>query len=384
MRTKTIKLLKRIMIATITLIALLAAAVFLFFQYAPQIGGKAKGERLERMQQSPAYLADKGIFENQIETNMDMGFSKMLQVSREYFGDTRDREPQVMLETRAFNPTDYERTITDSLATVTWFGHSSLLINIDGQTLLTDPVFSKRASMFSFMGPKRFNYSYHMQAADLPKIDAVLISHDHYDHLDYETMLELRDRVNRFFVPLGVGAHLEAWGIPAEHITEMDWWEETPFGESLKLTCAPTRHFSGRAIRDRNSTLWCSWVVTGLSQNLYYSGDSGYGPHFKEIGEKLGPFDFTMMECGAYSQYWDNIHMMPEETAQAHVDLRGHSMMPIHWGKFNLSLHPWKEPVERLKARADSLGVTVYTPYIGEPLTVPPRLQTSAWWQEYE
>jgi len=207
-----------------------------------------------------------------------------------------------------------------------------------------------------------------------------LISHDHYDHLDYWSITKLKDNVKKFYVPLGVAAHLKAWGVEEVKIVEMDWWEEVKF-EELVFACAPARHFSGRGLTNKDSTLWCSWVVKGDNANIFFSGDTGYNEGFKKIGEKYGPFDLTLLECGQYNEGWAEIHMMPEQTVQAHIDLRGKLLMPIHWAAFKLSVHPWQEPVERLLAKANSLGVKVTTPKIGEPVILGRTLPSSRWWE---
>jgi L-ascorbate metabolism protein UlaG (beta-lactamase superfamily) len=215
----------------------------------------------------------------------------------------------------------------------------------------------------------------------LPKVDVVLLSHDHYDHLDHGTILQLKDK--RFIVPLGVGAHLEHWGVPADRITEKDRWETVELG-SVKLTLTPSRHFSGRGITNRFSTLWGAWVLEGQSKKVYFGADSGYSPTFKEVGERFGPFDLVLLECGAYNERWSNIHMMPEETAQAAVDLNAKVLMPIHWGKFSLAMHPWKEPVERLSEKAAALGVPLLTPRIGRIVNGPDMGLSERWWDEVE
>ena len=214
-------------------------------------------------------------------------------------------------------------------------------------------------------------------------IDAMLISHDHYDHLDHGSIEALNTRTKEFYVPLGVGAHLRAWGIEEDRIHELDWWEEIDH-EDLHFAFAPSRHFSGRGITDRFSTLWGSWVIQGSQDNIYFSGDSGYGPHFAEIGAKYGPFDFAMMECGQYNEKWAEIHMMPEETAQAAVDVGAKVMMPIHWGSFVLAMHSWTDPVERVIKKADELHMPILVPMIGEVITMD-SIQPSKepWWLSY-
>lgn len=376
------KLFKRIMVAIISIVLLVTAGIFIFFKTAPQIGSNPSGERLERMS-----LADnfkEGIFENTVETNTDMSFGKMLGVMRKMlFADKTGREPVETIKTQPFNQYDFEKIGADTIA-VSWMGHSSLLIKIDGVTILTDPVMvGERASMFSFMGPKRFKYDHYLTIEELPKVDLVIMSHDHYDHLDYPTIVALKDQIKHFYMPLGMGAHFEKWGVAAENISEFNWWDEVEF-KGLKLALTPTRHFSGRSMTNRFSTLWGSWVIIGKTQRVYFSGDSGYFPGFKEIGEKYGPFDLTFMECGAYNEDWSEIHMFPEQTAQAHLDVKGGLLMPIHWGKFDLSLHTWKESVNRLTKKAEQENIQLFTPEIGETVFVPSSEQLGAWWEKYK
>lgn len=359
--------------------SILLAGSISFFAVAPQIGAKAEGERLERMMTSKNYR--NGKFINSVPTKMNMKAGKMMGVMWEFLTGNHKREPSEMIRVNEFNKDDLMNLEPGQDAFV-WFGHSSVLIRIDDKTLLIDPVFSERASMFPFMGPKRFRYSHYVTVDMLPPLDAVLISHDHYDHLDYKTMLKLSGQVPLFFVPLGVGAHLEKWGIPKEKIIELNWWESTSF-KDLELLFTPSRHFSGRGLNNRFSTLWGSWIISGNKNKIFFGGDSGYFNGFKEIGDKYGPFDLTFLECGAYNENWPEIHMMPEETIQAHVELRGKQLMPIHWGKFNLSLHPWKEPIERANAKARGLNVNIVTPAIGEILLLNEDKDTSAWWRNY-
>jgi L-ascorbate metabolism protein UlaG (beta-lactamase superfamily) len=209
----------------------------------------------------------------------------------------------------------------------------------------------------------------------------VLLSHDHYDHLDYPTMLKLKDIAKQFIVPLGVGVHLEKWGVPPSNISEHDWWNKFSFDENITLICTPSRHFSGRSITGRNTTLWCSWIISGLEQRIYFGADSGYSPSFKEIGTRYGPFDLCILECGAYSEYWHDIHMLPEETNQANIDLGGKKLLPVHWAKFNLSLHAWREPIRRLKKQAALTGVTLVTPRITQAFEVGVDFKQDDWWE---
>jgi len=366
-------------IVLIIVLFVIFMGMIVFFNFAPQIGATAEGHRLERMKNASNYKMGK--FLNPLPTKMDMKSGKMINVMWEFFKNDSSREPAETIQVYTFDPEEFKNLPSDEVFWI-WFGHSTLLIKIDGKTLLTDPVFSERASMFSFMGPKRFNYSTTMHPDLLPEIDAVLISHDHYDHLDYKTILQLKETGTHFYVPLSVGAHLEKWGIPPQKITELNWWESVKFKE-IELVFTPSRHFSGRGLLNRFSTLWGSWVISGKDRKLFYGGDSGYYPGFKEIGEKYGPFDLTFLECGAYNENWSQIHMMPEETVQASIDLNGRYLMPIHWGKFNLALHPWKEPVQRAIDEAVKLDVSIVTPEIGEIMYLNETITTQHWWDTY-
>lgn len=265
---------------------------------------------------------------------------------------------------------------------VTWLGHSTMLLEIDGQRLLLDPVWGERVSPFAFAGPARFHRP-PLPRAELLKlqIDAVVISHNHYDHLDEPTIRALAATPTRFLVPLGVGAHLEEWGIAANRITELDWWEATRVGE-LELIATPARHSSGRAVTmsDRDKSLWASWVFKGPQHRVYFSGDTAMFPGFKKIGAAYGPFDLTMLEVGAYNPQWTDVHMGPEQAVEAHQDLRGRLMLPIHWGTFELAPHVWTEPVERTLAAARDANVRVVTPRPGGSVEPARSILTARWW----
>ncbi|TJZ56954.1 MBL fold metallo-hydrolase [Streptomyces piniterrae] len=266
---------------------------------------------------------------------------------------------------------------------LTWMGHSSVLAEIDGQRVLFDPVWGERCSPFSWIGPKRM-HPVPVALADLPPVDVVVISHDHYDHLDMSTIRSLTSTGAAFVVPLGVGADLEFWGVPPARITELDWHESTSVG-GLTLTATPAQHFCGRGLRGPQHTLWASWVVAGPENRIYHSGDTGYFPGFAEIGAEHGPFDATMIQIGAYSEFWPDIHMTPAQGTQAHLDLQGRTphgvLMPIHWGTFNLALHPWAEPAEWTKDAADEAGQAVALPRPGEPFEPTGKLPVEPWWR---
>ena len=263
---------------------------------------------------------------------------------------------------------------------VTWLGHSTIVIELDGHRVLTDPVWSDRISPVSWAGPSRF-YPPPLELDDLPRLDAVLLSHDHYDHLDYPTIVALKDTQVRFVTPIGVGAHLEYWGVTADRIDELDWWEEVLVGE-LRVACTPARHASGRTLFDTNETLWASYALIGPHHRAWFSGDTGLFPALSEIGERYGPFDVTMIEAGAYGNAWPDWHLGPEQAVTAHGMVRGQVMMPIHWGLFDLAYHGWTEPIERVLVAAESAGVTIVAPRPGQSVepSSPPAVER--WWPD--
>lgn len=362
------------MIAILIIIVSILLLACLILRFHPAFGGRArKAHRSNQIRN--------GKFDNQIPTVMESGLKNTLSILRDFAKGNPQSKPAAPLPAV---PAPTEAAADPSRARITWFGHSALLLEMQGRKLLLDPMFGTAPSPFPAVGGKRYPTEASFDPEKLPAIDAVLLSHDHYDHLDYGTIRKLRDKVGCFYVPLGVGSHLERWGIAPEKIQELDWWQEAEH-EGLRLACTPARHFSGRSLTDRNATLWCSWVIAGERANVYFSGDSGYGPHFQEIGDAYGPFDLTLMECGQYDQRWAAIHMMPEETVQAHLDLKGDVLLPIHWGAFTLSFHSWTEPVERVTRAAKERNVRIATPRIGEGMEIGSAdAPADAWWKEQE
>ncbi|MGP8473641.1 MBL fold metallo-hydrolase [Burkholderia sp. PR2] len=258
-------------------------------------------------------------------------------------------------------------------------GHSTLLLKLRGEFWLTDPVFAERASPFRRIGPKRF-HAPPIALVDLPPLRGVLLSHDHYDHLDRETVLALAATTGVFVTTLGVGDRLIEWGIDAKKVRQIDWWQSIDV-DGLTLTATPAQHFSGRSLFDGNSTLWASWVIVDDDLRVFFSGDTGYFDGFRTIGERLGPFDVTLLETGAYDPQWPHVHMQPEETVQAHIDLRGRTLMPIHNGTFDLAMHRWQEPFERVTALAMVRGVELSTPKMGERLDLNAPHRGERWWR---
>ena len=266
-----------------------------------------------------------------------------------------------------------------------WFGHSSFLINLNGRHILIDPIFSDAASPFSFM-VKRFQKPT-LGLTELPRIDYIVISHDHYDHLDMETISFFANNgsVNanevRFIVPLGVGSHLKYWGIKEAQIIEHDWWQSSTLGD-IEFVATPAQHFSGRKGINGNKTLWVSWIIKSKQKTLYFSGDSGYDSHFKQIGEKYGPIDVALIECGQYNESWRAVHMMPQESVQAYQDLNAKRFFPIHWAMFQLSIHPWYEPIELLYEAYKQEKINLIAPRLGEVFDANGDYTLEPWWQE--
>ncbi|MCC2673534.1 MAG: hypothetical protein K0R58_481 [Ramlibacter sp.] len=258
-------------------------------------------------------------------------------------------------------------------------GHSSHLLKLRGKWWLIDPVFGERVSPVSWAGPKRFHEP-PLALQDVPPIEALVLSHDHYDHLDVPTIEALKDRVQKYFVPLGVGARLREWGVPADRIEEFDWWQERKWGDVV-LTAAPAQHFSGRTLWDRNRTLWASWLLRSGNERIFYSGDTGYFPGFREIGTRLGPIDIALMENGAYDSYWPTVHMTPEETVQAFQDLGARTLYLVHNSTFDLAFHGWRDPLERVASLAQQRGLDLATPEIGEILTLGNPRENRKWWE---
>jgi L-ascorbate metabolism protein UlaG (beta-lactamase superfamily) len=361
------------MITLSIIVAVLVLATILFMQQ-PSFGKKPSGKRLERIRKSPNYK--NGSFQNLVETPSLTGGATYYKVMREFFfGEKKRNIPDSLLPS-----VKRDLKLQPSLKPeITWFGHSSYLIQVNGMNILVDPVFSERTSPVQYAGTKAFRGSNVYTVDDMPRIDVLVLTHDHYDHLDYETVKKLKDRVGTVVTPLGVGEHLEYWGVPVEKIKELDWWEQLAINDDTRFIAAPARHFSGRGFK-RNETLWSSFVFETKGYKIYIGGDSGYEKHFREIGNRFGPFDLVILENGQYNIHWANIHMMPEETVQAAIDLKAKVLFPVHWGKFALAIHPWDESINRVLAKADEMKVNVVTPQIGEQVIVDSILPAAKWW----
>ncbi|MFI1972512.1 MBL fold metallo-hydrolase [Streptomyces cinnamoneus] len=345
-------------------------------------GADPSGERMARIRRSPNF-AD-GAFVNPEGTRRTPSGSMLTYLPTYFRKEERVRRaPAHAVPVHPTTVADLAVPAASGLR-LTWMGHSSVLAEIDGGRVLFDPVWSERCSPFAFAGPRRL-HPVPVPLAETGRLDAVVISHDHYDHLDMPTVRALARTGTAFVVPLGVGAHLEHWGVPADRVTELDWHESTEIA-GLTLTATPARHFCGRALRNTQHTLWASWVVAGPRHRVFHSGDTGYFPGFAAIGEQYGPFDATMIQIGAYSEFWPDIHMTPDEGMRAHVDLQGGRpgegvMLPIHWGTFNLAPHSWEEPAEGTVAAARRMGARIAAPRPGQPFEPETGLPLELWWR---
>ncbi|UGQ12743.1 MBL fold metallo-hydrolase [Yinghuangia sp. ASG 101] len=351
----------------------LAAAGWVLRDIPAELGGKASGERLARVLRSRQF--HDGAFHNSVPSGPPGVPDDAPRILAQMLRDRDQRRPagDVPLVTAPLVPPS-----RDGVSAV-WYGHATTLVEIEGRRVLFDPVWSERVSPSQLVGPRRLHAT-PVPLAGLPAVDAVVISHDHYDHLDRATILALTAAHDApFVVPLGIGAHLERWQVPEERIIELDWEEEAVVA-GLTFTATAARHFSGRTLR-RNDTLWGSWVVAGAERRVFYAGDSGYFDGFAGIGAAHGPFDLTLMPIGAYNPIWADIHMNPEEAIAAHVDLGGELLLPVHWATFNLAPHPWGEPVDRLRREAKATGTRLVVPRPGDRVDTGDVPQLDPWWE---
>lgn len=361
------------MIITLFVLLLLTLVVAIYMQQ-PQFGKAPSGKRLEQLKRSPNYRD--GQFQNKNNTPALAEGESYLGVMRKFFfGKSKRGTPADPLPSKKTNLFDLDLAKN----VLIWFGHSSYYLQLDGKRFLVDPVFSGSASPVAFT-TRSFKGSDVYTTEDMPPIDYLFISHDHYDHLDYKTITKLERKVKKVITGLGVGAHLEYWGYSADKIIEKDWNEEEVLEKGFIVNTTTARHFSGRKFK-RNNTLWLSIVLTTPTQKIFIGGDSGYDDHFKTIGNKYGPFDLVILENGQYNQAWKYIHMMPEEVVQAGLDLRAKKLLPVHWSKFTLALHDWDEPILRLVKEAKEKEIPLVHPMIGEAFYLSDTAASVAWWK---
>ncbi|MFT7233440.1 MAG: L-ascorbate metabolism protein UlaG (beta-lactamase superfamily) [Cyclobacteriaceae bacterium] len=343
-----------------------------------QFGGKVNKDLLNRYEKSPNW--QDGKFQNLVETTMSITIQNLPKLLYKQFCESKRREPKnpipiIPFDKNAFlAPSEHSKFI--------WYGHSACLIRMNNQTILIDPMLGPNASPIAPFKTKRFSEKSLDIIDELPTIDLLLLTHDHYDHLDMDSMMKLIPKVKKYFVALGCARHLIKWGTQPELINEFDWWDDAIF-QDIKITFTPSRHFSGRGLSDRAKSLWGGWVLKSSTENIYWSGDGGYGTHFKEVGEKLGPFDFGMMECGQYNENWHAIHMYPEESIQAAIDAGVKHVMAVHWAGFALAQHHWKDPIDRFVAAAYHNILPVLTPQIGQLFNYD-DLDIHHWWTGLE
>lgn len=374
---------KKMIVFVLKAIFLLIVIITLFINLNPAFGKNPDAVQKEKFKEYENYV--QGKFINEIPTRFVINSFDTEEKNDKNSREADDKNPQLPIITSDFD----WKTIKNEKNSMTWLGHSSYLLSIDNKKLLIDPMLSSIVSPVSFIGVKRYEYSEGLNIEDfinnMPIINAVFITHDHYDHLDYQSIVKLDDKAEHFFVPLGIGASLIDWGVSEEKITELNWWDEVEF-QGLTAVLTPARHYSGRGIMNRNSTLWGGWAVCGEDVRVFNSGDSGYGPHLKEIGNKYGPFDVTFIDGGQYDRRWPDIHMLPEQSVQANIDLKGKNMMLAHWGSFSLANHSWKEPIDRAVKEAEKQGVNIVYPLLGETLLISEKMEVNKffWWEIHD
>ena len=363
-----IRKLSRVVSMLFVAVLLLVLSGYLYHEFAPVFGGEPDQLSLKRFMQSKQFF--EGKFRNLEETIISTRSPDSESSLIDWFLAPDGKNPDTPIPSQILDQNEFKN------GSFVWLGHSTVVMKTNDIVIITDPIFN-RASPVPFIA-NSFAMQEETTISDLPEIDIVLISHDHYDHLDYKAVKEFASRVKRFYVPLGIKAHLQRWGVEDEKISEMDWFERANY-QGIEFTLAPSRHFSGRRLDNQNSTLWGSWIVSSADLSVYFSGDGGYSKTFTQLGTDYGPFDIAFMENGAYSRDWSQIHMMPEEAVQAAVDLKARILFPIHWAKFDLAFHPWQEPVVRLTAEARKRNVNVATPLIGEAFSLDNYPQ-KRWW----
>ncbi|MEP7256689.1 MAG: MBL fold metallo-hydrolase [Ferruginibacter sp.] len=360
----------------IAIVFVFIVVVYAFMQQA-KFGKSPSGKRLQRIMESPNYRDRK--FQNQSPTPDLTEGANIFSVLKEFlFNKSKRSKPSVVLPSKKINLL----SVDPGKDILVWFGHSSYFMQIDGKKMLVDPVFSGNASPLKFT-TKSFKGSDVYTTDDIPEIDYLFISHDHWDHLDHETVLKLKPKIKKIITGLGTGAHLEHWGFDNDIIIEKDWNEEVILDTGFNVNTTPARHFSGRGFK-RQQALWLSFVLQTPTMKIYLGGDSGYDLHFAKIGKRFGPFDLAILECGQYNKSWKHIHMLPEELIQAAQDLKAEKLMPVHWAKFTLALHSWDEPIIRVTEEAKRKNFPVIHPMIGEEMDLEDPQNKTAWWKGIE
>ncbi|MFY0687443.1 MAG: MBL fold metallo-hydrolase [Cyclobacteriaceae bacterium] len=337
-----------------------------------QFGGRVTKQRVEQYSQSPNWK--EGKFQNLVKTEMEFHFRDVPKMLKQQFFDKDGREPKEPITVIPFDRTSFFSSRTQ----IIWYGHSVILLRMNGKTILIDPMLGPDAAPIAPFKSKRFSENTLDLIDQFPQIDLVLMTHDHYDHLDLASIKSLIPKVKQYYVGLGIKRHLTKWGIKDGLITEFDWWDEESI-DGIKITYTPSRHFSGRGATDRQKSLWGGWAIKTSEENIYFSGDGGYGEHFKEVGQRLGPFDFGIMECGQYNELWHQIHMYPEESVKAAKEAGVKKAMPVHWAGFALAMHTWKEPVDRFVLEADLKKLNILTPQLGELFNYK-SVERHNWW----
>lgn len=350
----------------------------ILFSSCSSFGTRPNDEDKKRFKDSKQFDPNTGKFDNRIRGMYERMFKKNMTWGNitEFFKGVDNQTPENKMPEVKPNIADFLNNSEE--LKVIWFGHSSFMLNMNGKIVLVDPVFSSSASPVSFL-VKRFQKPV-LQLDELPEIDYILISHDHYDHLDMDSIEYFKDKKAKFITPLGVGSHLKGWGIPENRITEKDWWESEVF-DAIEFIATPAQHFSGRDGFHACETLWASWVIKSKDHNIFFSGDSGYDTHFKAIGDKYGPFDAAFIESGQYNKKWQEVHMLPEEGIQAYKDLRAEKYFPVHWGMFVLAKHTWSDPVEQLYKLGSKQNISFVTPKIRQIVNLKSDIQYERWWE---
>lgn len=354
------------------IVIILLVLIFLVVFNLPVFGKHPAGKRSEKIRTLENYRY--GEFQNQSPTPTKPADVSYWMMIRGLIKGNKNSSPKSKIPHLVPDLSQSEKF------KLTWFGHSSYLIQVDNLTIAVDLVFNERVSPFKFIGTKQFPGTNFINVEELPTIDVLLITHDHYDHFEQETILKLKNKVSLFITSMGVGAHLEYWGIERHKIIELAWGEEISPLPNISFTAAPARHFSGRLFK-RNQTLWSSFILKTKNKNIYLGGDSGYDKHFASIGETYGPFDLAILECGQYNTMWPLIHMFPEQVVQASLDLKAKNLLPVHWAKYKLALHDWDDPIKRVVAKSAELKISLITPQLGETFYIDTNLPKSNWWK---